>query len=84
MNGLTIKQAKKLDSSFDVNAEKAEVIKMWTDVDGFGYSTAKLTKLDHYGDVYQLWLDGELSEVWYAIYETGNGVHLEETHHHEG
>lgn len=80
----SVNQAKETDETFDLTAKKQEVIGMWTasELDfGFGYSTASMIRVDCYRQpVYSLILDGELSEIMYAIYD----AELEPTHWHEG
>lgn len=84
---LTVRQAKQVDEKFDINTEKAEVLEMWTTPEadyGFGYQTASLTRITHYtNETYQLWLDGEMADHQYAIFDTEWGPKLETTHWHE-
>ena len=79
---LTVKEAKKLDYTFDINAQKAEVMTDW--VTEYGYSEVKMHRIGYYSnEVYQLELDGEMSEVWYAIFKNGDEVAFEPVHWHE-
>lgn len=80
---LTVKEAKRINSRFDINQAKAEVIQEWTEA--YGYKKVTMHRINYYtNEVYQLELDGEESDVWYAIFPNGDDVELEPVHWHEG
>lgn len=87
MKQITAKQAKQIDEKFDIVNEKNEVKQIWTTPEadyGFGYNTASFINNQVYdANVYSLILDGELSDVVYAIYTDGENVALEPMHWYE-
>ena len=84
---VTIRAAKMFDDRFDIREAKKGIIEMWTtpeDKLGFGYTTAQLVKTNSFEvEVYHLVLDGEGTDIMYAIFQASDDVALEPVHWHE-